>query len=115
MAITSYSFRWRLIMITYELAKELKDAGFPQQGDRIGDIVGWDKELNDRLFYPCLSELVEACGDGFGELKRRKDGLFDASTVYYMQGGRITFDVFIASQPSPEEAVAKLWLELNKK
>jgi hypothetical protein len=46
----------------YSLAKELKDAGFPQNGkscDTHSDIN--DSTLVERVVHPTLSELIEAC------------------------------------------------------
>ena len=49
------------------LAKELKDAGFPQNGkscDTHSDIN--DSTLVERLVRPTLSELIEACPKHMG-------------------------------------------------
>ncbi len=55
-------------MITHELAKKLKDAGFPQSGmsntwacEKEGLHQG--RESEDDVYVPTLSELIEACGD----------------------------------------------------
>ncbi len=74
----------------YELVKELKDAGFQ-----------WD---DVEFFYPSLSELIEACGDGFFSLFRYKN-CYEANGDLGKEGRGIT----------PEEAVARLWIALNKK
>lgn len=49
--------------MTYELAKQLADAGFPYK---------WEKtdENNEPFEEPTLSELIEACGDGLWNLTR---------------------------------------------
>lgn len=123
-------------MITYELAKELKEAGFPQDKptaiyDSEGDLYTVGEvdvsSVTPGTFYtqgcgccsddvfmdvrvPNLGELIEACGDGFAGLIRRGNK-WDAG-----EGS----DVIPTSEvqcrySSPEEAVAKLWLKLNKK
>ena len=51
------------------LAKELKDAGFPQNGkscDTHSDIN--DSTLVERFVHPTLSELIEACPKQMGTL-----------------------------------------------
>ena len=51
----------------YSLAKELKDAGFPQNGkicDTHSDIN--DSTLVERVVHPTLSELIEACPKQMG-------------------------------------------------
>lgn len=63
-------------MISYELAKELKDAGFPQQGNI------FITEANDKLvlsdymtteypYLPNLSELIEAVARLWLELNKK--------------------------------------------
>lgn len=50
-------------MISYELAKDLKDAGFPQlyeQGEYIEDPNAPDGET-DGAYSPSLEEVIEAC------------------------------------------------------
>ena len=90
--------------MTYELAKQLKDAGFPHPLDievmELGD--GYFAEL------PNLSELIEAFGDeGRWELRKLEDGRFEFCHT------KVT--PMIEYGESPIEAVVKLWLVLNKK
>jgi hypothetical protein len=94
--------------MNYELAKQLKDAGFPFKYVGISNVpkdngvVFIDRQ--EAYEYPTLSELIEACGEDFRCLiKDGKDG-------WCVQG-----DNFQWKDKTPEEAVAKLWLELNKK
>ncbi len=102
--------------MTYELAKQLKEARFPQNPlgyseapkswvQEDGTIRDWFNEDSD-CYIPTLDELIEACGEvtlmvGIGRavalnaknpLESNKRG--DGSTS--------------------KEAVAKLWLELKK-
>lgn len=108
-------------MISYELAKELKNAGFPniRIGDyfehRVGshsDDYGGDSDYpcycnQDKL--PTLSELIEACGEDFVSLERFNGGGFVAN------GCRDYDDDYTKKKgKTPEEAVARLWLALNK-
>lgn len=92
--------------MTCELVKQLKDAGFPQDR-RNGSAVSIDiqGELQEFVYDPTLSELIEACGDRFYSLVRKKSG----GTYYASDGGE-----WILPSETPEEAVAKLWLALNK-
>ena len=130
-------------MITYKLAKQLKDAGFPQKGtqgyynneaDKIcfttdnstTDTAGVIIEYSDPehkiisktskayiVIVPTLSELIEACGEDFGALKRYTNAWqardFEADCP---ERGNIGI---IKTGDTPEEAVARLWLELNSK
>lgn len=118
--------------MNYEPAKRLKDAGFPQE-DRHWYWCSFtypntlwcinalkakklDKEYECMTANPTLSELIEACGDVFCELRQLNpkyhsmpiDGMrWEASSP------EVTPMLYVAS--TPEEAVANLWLALNKK
>lgn len=105
--------------MTYELAKELKDAGFPQTGK--GNFYGGDGSALggttiDVVYKPTLSELIEACVDFPRHqisLYGRNDDRWEATRVRldmtdYPQLASITkYGV------TPEEAVANLWLTLR--
>ena len=109
-------------MIPYKLAKELKDAGFPQKiglwegfwysmkGQRIEEAhqIVFDK----CVYSPTLSELIDACGDKISHIKRLENGVWFAVShnAFYKDGvNNIEEDGL-----TPEEAVAKLYLKLNK-
>ena len=96
--------------MTYELAKQLKDAGFPQKEKLTGDIIALNGiEYPD---FPTLSELIDECGDGFSQLHKWDDGdwaAFSESNWGNAPDGKECIG------ETPTEAVAKLWLELNKK
>ena len=113
--------------MNYELAKELKDAGFPQeQGakkyrgyqDR-KEVILWLKDIrpdiNEKgeptgiewIVIPTLSELIEACGEGFKKLERL------GKNQWRVWG--IKNSVLFIDHKTPLITVAKLWLELNKK
>ena len=65
----------------------------------------------ETFYFPVLSELIEACGDRFESL--RKGTQWHAMSVNEMGGATDTF--IMKSGKTPEEAVAKLYIELNKK
>ncbi len=92
--------------ISYETALELKNAGFPQ-----GPVHVLPRDLNKEPVYtPTLSELIEVCGKPF-ELRWLPD--WDKWLAEHTN--------YIDSPPeqgygsTPEEAVARLWLLINKK
>ncbi|HEX9503598.1 MAG TPA: hypothetical protein VF974_04740 [Patescibacteria group bacterium] len=109
--------------MNYNLAKSLKDAGFPQHIEHrihyrenceecmVGNyekalLFDYDPDEFD-IAIPTLSELIEACGDKFDNLhlvandKSWEATGWDADSIGLGQ--------------TPEIAVAELWLELNKK
>ena len=97
--------------MNYKLAKKLKEVGFPQNESGDGmcpewpDVITVGKDSEDWCYLPGLSELIEAGGDEFDELVHFKaEPRWVASKDIYVKGNGKT----------PEEAVAKLWLEINK-
>lgn len=101
--------------MNYKLAKKLKDAGFYQG---IGDGEYLKEHSFNTVFenfihqdeHPCLcyvptlSELVKACKECvFFDLIKGKDNWI--CTDHYIK----------VDGPTPEEAVATLWLKLNEK
>lgn len=92
----------------YEKAKELKDAGFPQKvrEDHQPELV--KQLLENDVYLPDLEELIDACGEGDFKLTRTK--MWHASIV---QGDRTEHDW--EHEATPLEAVANLYLALNKK
>jgi hypothetical protein len=98
--------------IDYTLANELKDAGFPQGGKGRwlvdpGQIVA---RGGDRAYVPTLEELIEACGENFAWLHQSvKSKKWAAQDFIYDE------DSHGGQGSTPTEAVARLWLALNKK
>lgn len=99
--------------MNYELAKQLKDAGFPQDKRECQDdpytccehgIYYNGSDINDTPYYPTLSELIEACGERFYALRRAMDIWMARDDYGFEFKGK-----------TPEEAVAKLYLKLNEK
>ena len=98
--------------MTYELAKQLKEAGFPVK-EITADSTDTDLSHiseDGQWYLPTLSELIEACGESFGYL--------DKSFTQWIAGSNMQKSQVPDAQgtaSSPEEAVARLWLGLNKK
>ncbi len=113
--------------MNYKLAKELKDAGFPFKKLRLGDRFISPKGLffseEERrtlhplelaLRVPLLDELIEACEPekyffrlGFGGVWR--------ATLEVGFERETGFEYVKSDGKTPDIAVAKLWLALNKK
>lgn len=111
----------------YKLAKELKDARFPQgnrkyywcdnapkfSGTTNTYHVFMDSNSIVLCANPTLEELIEACGEQFGDLflrpvgttKPTRWGAFDTLSTSEIIGGY---------GDTPTEAVARLWLALKK-
>ena len=94
----------------YETAKQLQE-GFPLNRNWMVK----DPEAFADIFLPelapTLSELIEACGEEFdslhqisnkGEKRWQADGIHKSMGTIFVYGA------------TPEEAVAKIWLQLNK-
>src|ERR1017187_10362718 len=122
----------------YELAKKLKDNGFPQifdgdshwkdsddkfyrvaGGNFIGvncsDKIPYHNIPSEMSFVPTLSELIEACGD---KIVIHSPESLDVNEEYYMpsKDNWTAFKQGVAGYPkgegsTPEEAVANLWLD----
>ncbi len=103
--------------MNYELYVKLVNAGFPQKS--FGEQINYAYErlppeggsIDANAFFPTLSEIIEACGDRFDYLIRRKTGGW---AVHSWDGGD-TYGNTVGLGSTPEEAVANLWIALNKK
>ena len=101
----------------YKLAKKLKDAGFPQADPNralnVGTFqyVGENSDKETLCYIPTLSELIEACGHYFYQLTKEDDGSWTCASIngYPKSGFGVT------NSPTPEEAVANLWMALTDK
>lgn len=93
-------------MIKYELAKQLKDAGWES-------VSGKPLFLDNEIFEPKLSELIEACDKLVGD----EDVVFlqGHNDYWFSVDGVDGFGMHAGHGSTPEEAVARLWIELNKK
>lgn len=107
--------------MNYELAKKLKEAGFPQNFRSKTVILSNGKIeqiLPDKykIYLPSLSELIEACGKDLTAIQRE-----DIEYEPYKKWCAVK--EWVQYYPpevntggygdSPEEAVANLWLALN--
>lgn len=101
----------------YKLALKLKEAGFPQHFETGYHRAYYDEATQKQVFIfkslgkeiilkPTLDDLIEACGDEFDFLERFDDGKWNAIGINYHDSGLCD---------SAIEAVAQLWLALNKK
>jgi len=90
-----------------EWIKQLKDAGFPWNENYPCGHCGYDNGSNS----PTLSELIEACGDRMMNLERVIDGGIDGKERLWWAGDKNNSN----GGETPEEAVANLWLAINKK
>jgi len=94
--------------MNYELAKKLKDAGFPdsKEWNEHTTLMHGNFFMTDGHGVPTLSKLIEACGEEFAHLIQGIYGEWVATSYK----NRDTYAV----EKTPEEAVAELWLALNK-
>lgn len=96
--------------MTPELAKQLKDAGFPFKttnfapNEKVEEAFFLDEPYGLGYLPPTLSELIEACGNVSLLVKDSKA----KASNYELE---IANKYFYAD--TPEEAVAKLWLALK--
>ena len=107
--------------MTYKLAKQLKEAGFPIK-DREECEIGNCWENGHEHCYPTLSELIEECAvsgckeimitnevydcNGWEAWGNKKKGRWNRM-------GERGADIEV-NGATPEEAVANLWLKLNE-
>lgn len=105
-------------MITIELARKLRDAGFPQHGAGAWDVKQSSSSLADDVtYFPILEELIEACielsadGDFHLEHLMKGDGEeWGAATCWLpVEKGEWFYG------NDPWAAIARLWIALNKK
>lgn len=95
-------------MITYELAKQLYKKGSPFKS-----AIPITESNMKYIDFPPLSKLIEACGDRFDTIEKRGDTYFAFGSSKTKTG--IKIDPFLGAGSTPEEAVSKLWLELDNK
>lgn len=131
--------------MNYELAKELKDAGFPQGIDfesimpyAVAAEYALTHDANKKLakkyedsldalktFYsddtkeyvrmPTLEELIEACGNEFIALTQKNGASWVAGALVYANPSTKKMKEILGRGDTPTDAVARLWLALNKK
>ena len=119
--------------MNYELALVLKNAGFPQprSDERVSgkwffqngkenlfhDEDDYDQEfITSDIYIPTLSELIEACGKEFECLVHNTNVGIDLDREFWSAGtGKNNLKTDWAYGPTPEIAVARLYLAINKK
>lgn len=102
--------------MNYELVKELKDAGFEEPKVSGGRIIMSDDycdNCNDHhhAYSPTLEELIAACvgiGRSFGLSYFHNPATWRARSYYEAV-------ILTEHYSTPTEAVARLWISLNKK
>ena len=110
-------------MISYDTAKQLNNAAFEMKAASYNDIVSsrpdiWREPRQGASWYllPTLSQLIDACGQGYIALERMPKGWHASKTPPELDNDPDYFggnEIESGYQPTPEEAVAKLWLALN--
>jgi hypothetical protein len=103
--------------MNYDLAVQLKKAGFPQDynfwhkyytstnqeyAQELG-FIPYNKTDFDAVRVPTLSELIKACGEEFQVLFKGKNDMWTASSI----------SMIFRHGKTPEEAVANLYLALH--
>lgn len=104
--------------MNYELALILKNAGFmhvcTQCCDHCHNEQGrreyQKNKFTDFICFPTLEELIDACGDDFFMLEHNSPSV--TRTPHW---AAFTKDLFWKAGSTPCEAVARLWLTINKK
>lgn len=93
----------------YQLAKKLKDEGYPQNhtdfSGRFSAVNENTGELGEEVYYPTLKEMIDDIGECFWTLRKHTKG-WEASSaeddVVKVEGGQ-----------DCKEAVAKLWIAVK--
>lgn len=97
----------------YNLAKTLKDEGFPMQ--KWEHYIGGGHGTYKQEFLPTLSELIEAChNDKRYNFFLAFGGHFENKNLIRKWRASLSPNTVFAFGSTPEEACALLWLELNK-
>jgi len=116
--------------MNYALAKQLKDAGFPQRGcltfvssdnGKTWDIWN-DTDISEfqitktiiGISCPTLSELIEACGDDLFNIHRYNGSYRNKWCINFFRKGDGDF-FWSASGDTIENALISYWLAINKK
>jgi hypothetical protein len=101
--------------MTYKLAKQLRNAGFPQtKSDGTPKNGHYIVEGKEPCFDPTLSDLIEACGDDFYSLVYALDDDWRCYSEAPM-GEKFGLKLTTSDGRTPEEAVAELWIALHQK
>jgi len=100
--------------MNYKLAKQLKEAGFPQE-EGIGGWIEKDESINvfrsfePSVKYPTLEEVIEELGEHFKSLEFRTNGEEDC----YLATSTIDTGHYSTAK-TPLEAVSNLYIKLKE-
>jgi hypothetical protein len=101
-------------MLSFELAKQLKESGWPQPDTR-ADIKGewvWD-EWNKNAYAPSLDELIDACPP----IGNAASPFCLTKSLHHGWFAGYGLNDFLEQEnhgATPSEAVARLWLKLRE-
>lgn len=103
--------------MNYDLARRLKDAGFPQDG--AGDFLyDYDQPMGlhgyPSYYCPTLEEVIEACGEMFLLISMTHSSNPEDKRWHSLGGEKIETDNIHCYGTTPLEAVCDLWLALYK-
>lgn len=96
-------------MIPYTLAKEMKEAGYPQKGNGNRIQVDGDTEMvyDGSAYVPLLEEVIEALGENVSSIQK----VMGTKRWYASTYGRFE----TCEGPTPLIAACNLWLVVNRK
>ena len=113
--------------MNYKLALKLKEVGFKCQHDVDADCVyggcripdDWDSDTPSEIVHsPTLEELIEACGNQIASIRigtKRTDEREVTTWWYAYSATDLDAKGVTVDGATPTEAVANLWIEINKK
>lgn len=104
--------------MNYELAKQLKEAGFPLTPTSSQESPQLETDLvidHVRYQYPTLSELIKACPKEINGYYFNLSANSQGWIAVYEQWESEFIETLTSEGKTPEEAVARLYLALNKK
>jgi len=104
--------------MTYKLAKQLKEAGFPQ-----GEPNSWSVQFADRPkdeikgnpledYIPTLNDLIKSLGDKLLRLENLNNGEWTCQTSDRRFAEPTNLGDIIVWGKTPSEAVAKLYIKI---
>jgi hypothetical protein len=112
----------------YELALKLKNAGFPQEGEKwltpegysvcncsVCQNEGQDPKRSEDIVEPTLEELIEASGPDFVNLIRWESDFWTAANCERRTPMQERGQMIEGEGTTAQEAVARLWLAINSK
>ena len=111
-------------MLSWETTKKLKDKGFP-----VSQVMGGEEWKGEKVYFdgtksesgkkigfliPTLSQLIDACGNQFAYLRAMENDWHAAGERPYDGADSPDGEHCGGDGATYEEAVANLWLDLNK-